>query len=152
MQYSVVWFQFRYFGAIFVEFGAAKYIHVYIYNWAKYFENQSYMYMYMYWSTIHVQIINGHGWLAIVTGVATGNMHLPVVWSRWNLCRADARCARFFSHVLFDTSRSNVCYSVEYYIIRLWPVYTHDSVFAVIPRNVVVEHTAVVRDSLEEFE
>ena len=57
-----------------------------------------------------------------------------------------------FFRILFDTSRSFVCYSVEYYIIRLWPVYTHDSVFAVIPRTVVVEHTAVVRDSLEEFE
>jgi hypothetical protein len=30
----------------------------------------------------------------------------------------------FFRNVLFDTSRSIVCYSVEYYIIRLWPVYT----------------------------
>jgi hypothetical protein len=129
------------------------YIHVYIDIGAKYFENQSYMYMYMYLidHTFIVQIIYGHGWLAIVTGVATGNMHLPVGMiqmksiSRW-------RCARFFSHVLFDTSRSIVCYSVEYYIIRLWPVYTHDSVFAVIPRTVVVEHTAVVRDSLEESE
>ena len=57
-----------------------------------------------------------------------------------------------FFRILFDTSRSFVCYSVEYYIIRLWPVYTHDCVFAVIPRTVVVEHTAVVRDILEEFE
>jgi hypothetical protein len=58
-----------------------------------------------------------------------------------------------FDEALSQTNRWTFLKDMHRANVMLWPVYTHDSVFAVIPRTfVVVEHTAVVRDSLEEFE
>ena len=58
--------------------------------------------MYMYWSTIHVQIIDGHGWLAIVTGVATGNMHLPGGMIQMkSMSRRCKVCSLFFACIIW---------------------------------------------------
>jgi hypothetical protein len=105
------------------------------------------------WSTIHVQIIDGHGWLAIVTGVATGNcMHRPEGMIQMkSMSRRCKVCSLFFSCIIW--------YFPKYFLLLCRVLY-HPTVARLHtrfclrshPRTVVVEHTAVVRDSLEEFE
>ena len=101
---------------------------------------------------IHVQIIDGHGWLAIVTGVATGNMHLPGGMIQMkSMSRRCKVCSLFFACIIWYFPK---------YCLLLCRVLYHPTVARLHtrfclrshPRTVVVEHTAVVRDSLEEFE
>ena len=55
------------------------------------------------WSTIHVQIIDGHGWLAIVTGVATDNcMHRPEGMIQMkSMSRRCKVCSLFFACIIW---------------------------------------------------
>ena len=102
MQYSVVDFNFVILGLFSLNL-VLQCTYMYIYTFGQNISKTSHTCTCTCtWSTIHVQIIDGHGWLAIVTGVATGNMHLPVGMIQMkSMSRRCKVCSLFFACIIW---------------------------------------------------